>query len=296
MRIPARPTVLFYSDIDQTLIGWERFNQGPDLEGLEQTREVLLDHQDEVVSCLSTFRGPESTARLADFIGPAPLDVLVVNSGQRRYLNDQRQPADQFLKSLPQADPSWENQIGWKVTEAIGALEEAFHNTGYEFQREAPAPMTGMRIYQKPGQDLELHWFPDYPCFFATSQAQDDVCEASQVLSGAAKQVPSALAEVGPFSGGRTILSLVPPGVDKTTPLSELLTRYPSVTTIIVAGDDPDSDTMLFETEGRPVIPIVTSEDPIFRDRMAARPEARFCEPGRLGPVLHDLLETLTTL
>lgn len=302
------PRVLVYTDVDDTLIDWQKYNLGKDEEKLARTQDTFTAHAEEIVLVPSTSRGISEMQRLADDMRGFPIEMLGLNNGQRLFVNERGLPGDQFVRELGphHEDPEWKvmvrEQYHWDLEAVTGAIGELVAEAGYsEIARFEPPLETLVNFQKTVGDELvTVSYYPDQASF-AIRNGRGGV--PGPVHKAAGDELMNRLLErLEPqgielthksflYQDEQYLYLLEPAGLDKAQLLEHLTTRFPQVTHIVTAGD-ADNDTMLYPDRynGRDNHRIISGDRRSLVERLEGQPRVIQVDEGELGPGLEFYL------
>ena len=252
---------MVHSDIDHCLIQFESRNQGPDLKGLEAAKAVLRSNQDSTICGLSTARCLAETVRLAGLFAGTHLAFVATHAGQQLFLNEDNQPAEQFLRGLDsaKADPVWqqeaEHRFGWNLAKVNSLVFEELKAAGFRAV-ENPDPEETELVFRHPSRaDITINLPADQP-FLKMTPGPESAEIGKQLIEGIQRRAESVgiRSRVEHLTSEQDqVFSLKPEGLTKSELLSHLTRRFPQTCAVVVAGDKMEDALERHSVEGKPV-------------------------------------------
>lgn len=317
---PDDPSVLFFSDIDDTFVPWKRYGQVADVDKLGRTKETLNQYAGQTINGLCSARGLSQIQDLAPFFKGIPLQFIGTNGGQQVYINSKNQPAEQWLTSLKvhDSDRNWDNEVsrrsgGFNTQLVTRATHGVLKEFGFQpcavplppphHEREAfVAPIPGGKrgdvavvaltkdqttlMFRADFKDVNKPLTPAHKDFARKLARQLEERLAKQGVRLTAKQFVDQKCH--------QIYLIEPNNISKESLVSYLVRRYPSVQAVITAGDNTN-DTMLLPDSflGVPNHRIVSGDRPEVAQAMEGHDNVQRVPFGELSPGLKSHLNDL---
>lgn len=287
----ARP-VLLSTDIDGTLISWQKRPPGYNELALTRTINAVRDAYDQGLMAvhLNTGRGLTSVQQAVRAtqkdISKLPVDYLSLNNGQELYVNAKHLRADTWILSLKESDRErgWSLKIhrntGWESSAVTRAKTDVFSRNGFQ-EIQAPEMVSpgyeGIRTYEKQegGRRIIVQSFdnqPGFKLFSWDANGQNLIDEDMAIGRKLTAQIRAALCKrpepiqtdlkkllVDQNGHHFAMFVPVPRGIHKGAAVKELLSRFMSrPQAVITAGDEiyNDADMLLpfrYEVNGKRV-------------------------------------------
>lgn len=267
--VTVDPSILFFSDIDDTFVPWKKYNQEAEVDKLERTQASLQSYKGETVNALCSARGLSSVQKLIPYLKDMPLQILGTNGGQQVFVNHQNIPTEQWLSALSvtDSDYGWQQEVsqrsgGFSTQAAMENLKDVLKDLGFEKSRKKlPKPLDDREVYLTilPGKAQEVAVValsPDQSSFMIRAnptRLDHPVSHQHRQLGRRiAYEMEKRMLGQGIDMEAKRFISdsehliylLQPHNVDKQNLLEHLLGRYPAITSVITAGDHIN-DTML---------------------------------------------------
>lgn len=317
---PNDPSVLFFSDIDDTFVPWKRYNQIADVDKLGRTKEALNQYEGQTINGLCSARGLTQIQQLAPFFKGIPLQFIGTNGGQQVYINSKNQPAEQWLTGLKvhDSDRNWDQEVarrsgGFNTQLVMRATHGVLKEFGFQqcavplppphHEREAfVAPIPG----GKKGDVAVVALTKDQTTVMFRADFKDVNKPLTPAHKDFARKLARNLEERLTKQGVRLtakqfvdqschqIYLIEPNNISKESLVSYLVRRYPSVQAVITAGDNTNDTMLLPDTFlGVPNHRIVSGDRPEVAKAMEGHENVERVPFGELGPALTNHLSQL---
>ena len=313
------PSVMIFSDIDDTFVPWKRYNQVADVDKLARTQQTLKRHEGETINGFCSSRGLSSIQQLAPFFKGVPVQFIGTNGGQQVFINSENLPADEWLTGLKtcDSDPQWNREVshrsgGFNTELVMRATHGVLNELG--FQRCAvplPPPHQDREAYVapipgKPGEVAVVALTKDQTTIMFRADFRDlnkPLTDSHRAFSEfLSKKLEQRLVHQGvkltakEFVDQSTqqIYLLEPRNISKESLVEHLVSRWPSVHAVITAGDNIN-DTMLKPSSFGQVqnYRILSGDRPELSQQLAGQEHVERTALGDLGPALENHLARL---
>ncbi|MBN9418056.1 hypothetical protein ABS71_04355 [bacterium SCN 62-11] len=317
---PDDPSVLVFSDIDDTFVPWKRYGQVADVDKLGRTKETLKQYEGKTINGLCSARGLSQIQQLAPFFKGVPLQFIGTNGGQQVYINSQNQPAEEWLTSLKvhDSDNHWDNEVarrsgGFNTQLVMRATHSVLNDFGFErcavplppphherdaFVAAVPGGKNGeVAVVALTKDQTTLMFRADFKDVNKPlTPAHKDFARklARKLEERLTKQGVSLNAKRFVDQKCHQIYLIEPTDISKESLVSHLVRRYPSVQAVITAGDNTN-DTMLLPNSflGVPNHRIVSGDRPEVAQVLDGQENVERVPFGELSPGLNSHLSML---
>ena len=317
--VEGMPTVMVYSDIDDTFVPWQVYNQKVDEKPLQRTQAALQKYEGSTVNALCSARGLTSIQELVPYLRDVPLTMIGTNGGQQVYFNHFNLPTDSWLMSLQvqDADPHWNQQVaqssgGFSTQRALSELRGTLSELGFSrTDLRLPAPHEKRELHigylpEAPEQEVVVAIVADQTSFMVRASSQELKAPMSEGHRKLAAQIGQRMQERLEDQGIRgvskrfikddvhEIYLIEPDSIGKDTLLQHLITRFPGVRHVITAGDHVNDDHLHRETyNGVENYRIVSGDRAEVIEPLIGQPRVTQVSKGDIGAALEPKLANL---
>jgi hypothetical protein len=310
---------MVYSDIDDTYVPWQVYNQKVDQEPLQRTQATLQKYEGSTVNALCSARGLMGIQELVPYLRDIPLAMIGTNGGQQVYLNHFNLPTESWLMSLKteDADPHWNQQVaqasgGFSTQRALSSLRSTLEEMGFaRTDLRLPEPHSKRELHigylpDAPDQQVVVAVVPDQTSFMVRASATDLeaplTSEHRRMAASIGQRVQDSMNEAGIRMTSKRFIRddvheiylMEPEAIGKDTLLQHLLCRFPGVRHVITAGDHVN-DSHLHPVRYRDVVNyrIVSGDRAEVIEPLMGQPNVFQVQKGDLGAALEPKLARL---